>query len=38
MVEEAALGASVGAHFHSCKKDAVGMVEQLANTPPTIMS
>jgi hypothetical protein len=28
MVEEMALGASVGALFHSCKEDAVGMVEQ----------
>jgi hypothetical protein len=38
MVEDVALGASVGALFHSCQEDAVGMVEQLANTPPSVMS
>jgi hypothetical protein len=38
MVEEAALGATVGAPFHTYQEEVVGMVEQLPNPPPSSMS
>jgi hypothetical protein len=38
MVENAALGAMVGAPFLSCQEEVEGMIEQLANPPPSSMS
>jgi hypothetical protein len=38
MVEEAALGATVGAPFHSYREEVAGMVEQLPNPPPSSLS
>jgi hypothetical protein len=35
MVEETALGATVGALFHSYQEEVAGMVEQLPNPPPS---
>jgi hypothetical protein len=38
MVEEAALGASVGTPCRSCNEEVVSMVEQPTNPPPTTLS
>jgi hypothetical protein len=38
MVEKVAIGAMIGMPFFSCHEKVVGMMEQMANSPPAAMS